>query len=142
MDGASSGKLFYGKHGLVGSTLAKLETNPEYREIVYQFLKINESFISENTTGTAIPHTDKGLILNLQCPMSSDILKFSETFKTIRSTIISNIKEINELQKLRDTLLPKLMSGEIDVSEVNCDLKIIIRKFILNPLKYFMEAFK
>ena len=50
--------------------------------------------------------------------------------------IKSNEKEIRKLQNLRDTLLPKLMSGEIDVSEINCDLKIII-KFILNPLNYF-----
>ena len=113
MDGASSGKLFFGKKGLVGSTLAKLETDEKYQEIVYQFLKIKESFICENTTGTAIPHTDKSLVLNLQCPMSEDILKFSETFKTIRLNIISNNNEINKLQKLRDTLLPKLMSGDI-----------------------------
>ena len=113
MDGASSGKLFFGKKGLVGSTLAKLETDEKYQEIVYQFLKIKESFICENTTGTAIPHTDKSLVLNLQCPMSEDILKFSETFKTIRLNIISNNNEIDKLQKLRDTLLPKLMSGDI-----------------------------
>ena len=30
--------------------------------------------------------------------------------------------EIIKLSQLRDTLLPKLMSGEIDVSEINCDL--------------------
>ena len=30
--------------------------------------------------------------------------------------------EIDQLIKLRDTLLPKLMSGEIDVSKINCDL--------------------
>ena len=122
MDGASSGKLFYGKNGLVGSTLAKLEINKEYQEIVYQFLKINEQFICENTTGTAIPHTDKGLVLNLQCPISKDILNYSESFKTIRSIIISNTNEINKLKKLRDTLLPKLMLGEIDVSKIKCDL--------------------
>ena len=30
--------------------------------------------------------------------------------------------EISKLTKLRDTLLPKLMSGEIDVSKINCDI--------------------
>ena len=34
-----------------------------------------------------------------------------------------NEKEIRELTKLRDALLPKLMSGEIDVSKINCDLE-------------------
>ena len=31
--------------------------------------------------------------------------------------------EIIKLTQLRDTLLPKLMSGEIDVSQINCDLE-------------------
>ena len=123
MDGASSGKLFYGKQGLVGSTLAKLDVKKSYLELIYQFLKFNEKFISDNTTGSAIPHTDKGLVLNLKCPISDRLLKCSNTFKDIRSAIISNNNEILKLQKLRDTLLPKLMSGEIDVNKINCDLE-------------------
>ena len=35
--------------------------------------------------------------------------------------IWSHEKEIEKLIKLRDTLLPKLMYVEIDVSKVNCD---------------------
>ena len=123
MDGASSGKLFYGKSGIVGSTLAKLNVEEKYLEIVYQFLKQSEKFISDNTTGSAIPHTDKGLVLSLKCPISEELLNYSETFKSIRSSIITNNNEILKLQKLRDTLLPKLMSGEIDVTKINCDLE-------------------
>ncbi len=123
MDGASSGKLFYGKSGLVGSTLAKLNVEEKYLEIVYQFLKQSEKFISDNTTGSAIPHTDKGLVLNLKCPISEELLNHSDMFKSMRSSIIINNREILKLQKLRDTLLPKLMSGEIDVSKINCDLE-------------------
>ena len=125
MDGASSGKLFYGKSGLVGSTLAKLNVEEKYLEIVYQFLKQSEKFISDNTTGSAIPHTDKGLVLSLKCPISEELLNYSDTFKSIRSSIITNNNEILKLQKLRDTLLPKLMSGEIDVSKINCDLELL-----------------
>ena len=128
MDGASSGKLFYGKSGLVGSTLAKLDVDDKYLEIVYQFLKHSEKFISDNTTGSAIPHTDKGLVLNLKCPISEELLNYSDTFKSIRSSIITNNNEILKLQKLRDTLLPKLMSGEIDVSQINCDMLPTSRK--------------
>lgn len=50
--------------------------------------------------------------------------KFGEIGNPILSTILANLKEIKNLQKLRDTLLPKLMSGEIDVSKLNCDLII------------------
>lgn len=136
MDGASSGKLFYGKQGLVGSTLAKIDVNNEYLEIIYQFLKFNEKYISDNTTGSAIPHTDKGLVLNLKCPISKKLLDYSEFFKSIRSSIILNNNEIIKLQKLRDTLLPKLMSGEIDVSKINCDLELKYNymKYLFNQI--------
>ena len=43
--------------------------------------------------------------------------------KVIFDKIYLNNNEIFELSKLRDILLPKLMSGEIDISKVNCDLK-------------------
>ena len=115
-------QLFYGKKGLVGSTLAKIDVKENYIELVYQFLKINEKYITENTTGSAIPHTDKGLVLSLRLPISEKLTEYSDKFKNIRLAIISNNNEIMKLQHLRDILLPKLMSGEIDVSKINCDL--------------------
>ena len=122
MDGASSGKLIKRKKGLLGSTLAKIDVKEDYIELVYQFLKINEKYITENTTGSAIPHTDKGLVLSLRLPISEKLTEYSDKLKNIRLAIISNNNEIMKLQHLRDILLPKLMSGEIDVSKINCDL--------------------
>ena len=39
------------------------------------------------------------------------------------ANIKSNEKEIRKLTNLRDTLLPKLMSGELDISKINYDLE-------------------
>ena len=44
--------------------------------------------------------------------------EFNSLIKPLHSKILSNQKECLLLSQLRDTLLPKLMSGEIDVSEV------------------------
>ena len=49
--------------------------------------------------------------------------KFGEIGNPIISTILANLKEIEKLTNMRDTLLPKLMSGEIDVSKINYDLE-------------------
>ena len=50
---------------------------------------------------------------------SIDILKkFSSIIKPISDTQINNHQENQRLSALRDTLLPKLMNGEIDVSQV------------------------
>ena len=55
-------------------------------------------------------------------PTDDQLDKFNKMAYPIMEKIDSNTKEIMMLSKLRDTLLPKLMSGEIDVSKINCDL--------------------
>ena len=56
-------------------------------------------------------------------PTEDQLDKFNKMAYPIMEKIDSNTKEIMMLSKLRDTLLPKLMSGEIDVSKINCDLE-------------------
>jgi len=41
------------------------------------------------------------------------------TIKPMFEKIGNNERELQTLQKTRDTLLPKLLSGELDVSELN-----------------------
>ena len=52
-------------------------------------------------------------------PTSNDYKKIGEVLAPIYDMIIQNRIENIRLAQLRDTLLPKLMSGEIDVSKVN-----------------------
>ena len=70
--------------------------------------------LAEQSTSTfpSIKPSDLGNC-NIPCPVSADL---AETLKTIFSKIACNQKENTILAELRDTLLPKLMSGEIDVS--------------------------
>jgi type I restriction enzyme S subunit len=50
---------------------------------------------------------------------SNDVeTKYASMLSSIYSRMENNNKEITYLANLRDTLLPKLMSGEIDVNEV------------------------
>ena len=76
--------------------------------------------------GTTVLHLDKKGIKKFKLALPNDlsILKdLNDILESIYKQIAVNQKEINSLQKLRDTLLPKLMSGEIDVSKINCDLE-------------------
>ena len=61
-----------------------------------------------------------GIIENefLQLPPIEIMEKFNELCDKLASTIFSNGTETERLAQLRDALLPKLMSGEINVSEV------------------------
>lgn len=51
-------------------------------------------------------------------PNSEDYSKIGNLLSPIYDVIIANRIENKRLAELRDTLLPKLMNGEIDVSEV------------------------
>ena len=82
-------------------------------------------FAYENGT-TGIKNFDiKSFINNflIVIPSQGDVINFNKLVKDIFDIIMHNGLEIEKLQQLRDTLLPKLMSGEIDVSEINCDLE-------------------
>lgn len=120
MDGASSGTLYYGMDGIVGSTLSKIEPKNKglTNDIIFYLLKLYENDIRSNLTGSAIPHTDKGYINNLKFAIPNDkniTIKISEILSDFRDKKIINDEESFNLANLRDTLLPKLMNGEINL---------------------------
>lgn len=81
---------------------------------------------AQNTSkGTTMPYAvwDNGLgDMDIIIPPDDILLEFHKLVFPIIVKIRDSYLEINKLSKLRDTLLPKLMSGEIDVSKINCDL--------------------
>ena len=110
----------------------------DYYGFVYQLLK-RIDYDSLNTGSTQPLITQKSLkTVNAVLPDENILFKFEMFSKTVFNEIQLNNHEIFNLTKLRDTLLPKLMSGEIDVSKINCDLKIIIRKIYIKSSKLFL----
>ena len=57
--------------------------------------------------------------MELPLPDEDTLSKFNELVIPMTSTVISNQEENARLSQLRDALLPKLMSGELDVSGIN-----------------------
>lgn len=99
----------------------------KYYGFVYQLLK-KIDYDSLNTGSTQPLITQKSLkTVNVVLPDKKILSIFEMISKVIFDKIYLNNNEIFNLTKLRDTLLPKLMSGEIDVSEVNCDLELICK---------------
>ena len=79
------------------------------------------AFIQNYATGTTVAHMGKGDLeaLEVPLPLESDLKKFNAVAEPMRKQIVHNALENKRLTALRDALLPKLMSGEIDVSEVD-----------------------
>ena len=51
-------------------------------------------------------------------PNKTEIDKFDEIARNMTNQIYANHKEIENLTQLRDVLIPKLLSGELDVSNI------------------------
>ena len=120
MDGASSGAVYFGQKGVVASTLAKLEliSQKVSNQFLFYAIKYFENDIKTHTTGSAIPHTDKEYAYRLMIALPNDIslqTKIDDLLCDISDTFIAREQENAVLKATRDTLLPKLMSGEIRV---------------------------
>ena len=111
MDG-NAGKIFYGKEGILSSTMAKLIVeDSNLNELVFYFLKSIEYDLMYHTVGSVIQHADKQYMLNKKFCVSLDNLeRLSDIFKCIRKEISLNKKENKKLSNIRDSLLPKLMT--------------------------------
>ena len=69
--------------------------------------------------GTAQANLSPVETLKLEMPYNESFLEISQKLKPAYDLILANTIESKRLAILRDILLPKLMSGEIDVSEVD-----------------------
>ena len=65
----------------------------------------------------ALNYNDFGMI-EIPYPTKEMIEKFNSSYKTIKERININKTKISNLEQLRDTLLPKLMNGEIDLDKI------------------------
>ena len=134
--------IMYDEIGGVSSAYPVFEINGIQPRYVDLFIKnisnyFNDIVKSGSRMGQGI---DKKVLLSkeIYVPPNEHLDKYYSIESKLLDLINHNLTEINNLTKLRDTLLPKLMSGEIDVSKINCDLKIIIRKIYIKSSKLFL----
>lgn len=87
-------------------------------EYVYQHLKYIYPLLRAIAMGgTTMPIINKTDFENIEItlPTYDLIEKFHEVTSSFNEKIIQNTNQIKTLENLRDTLLPKLMSGEVMV---------------------------
>ena len=90
--------------------------------VSYSFFVLKElrkHFENFNTEGTVFGSLNQKTLKSLPTFAGNCVIdEFTKIADSIFESIKSNTKEIQTLQQTRDTLLPKLLSGELDVSEV------------------------
>ncbi|MBB1151323.1 restriction endonuclease subunit S [Myroides sp. NP-2] len=124
MTGAEVGKL-----GIVPETDQSLWLNQRVGSIkqkfegvkylVYLHLKsdFGQDYIENTATGSAQPNISGEGIENCEFPLyeEAELEEICNKLSPLYDKVIFNLGQIQTLTKLRDTLLPKLMSGEVRV---------------------------
>lgn len=117
--GANAGfsRMYYKK--IWASDCSYIDANgTNYIYFTYCFLKENKKELDNLQKGAAQPHVYAKDInsLALKCPPDEILQSFENIVEPIFNKIAGSIRIIEISQQARDRLLPKLMSGELEVS--------------------------
>ena len=117
-------KIVYceGNCGCSTDVLCFTPSQPRYSTYLFSTLYADKffAFMVAGSKGTKMPRGDKQQIMTypVVLPSEEELAGFNTIASPLLEQIYSNRAENKRLSILRDTLLPKLMSGEIDVSAV------------------------
>ena len=110
------------KCGCSTDVLCFTPSQPRYSAYLFSTLYADKffAFMVAGSKGTKMPRGDKQQIMTypVVLPSEEELAGFNTIASPLLEQIYSNRAENKRLSILRDTLLPKLMSGEINVSAV------------------------
>ena len=88
-------------------------------KFVYHFVKSKD--LASMNAGSAVPSMTTAILnaLELRIPSAEALLQFENSVAPMYEMMKKNKDQSRKLTELRDALLPKLMSGEIDVSTID-----------------------
>ena len=93
---------------------------PGFTFFLLKYLKPQFTYIASNKQTTGLGHVTVADLKRLQFLGNSNVIdEFNTLVMPFFNLIFSNYKETQQLTTLRDTLLPRLMSGELDASGIN-----------------------
>ena len=108
----------------IGRGLCSIRAKGNFQSFVlYTIWGLQKQLEIFNGEGTVFGAINKDSLnsLPITIPSLTDIVQFEHIVSSLDNIIRNNFLENTRLAELRDTLLPKLMSGEINVDDVKID---------------------
>ena len=113
-------KIFLGTIGCIAQNVVGFRTKGISPLYLYQYLNYIKNDLVAYNIGSVQPSIKVTHIIKHSIYVASkeDIEIFDSIARNITKKIFANCQENEALKQIRDTLLPKLMSGELDVSNI------------------------
>ena len=113
-------KIFLGTIGCIAQNVVGFRTKDISPLYLYQYLNYIKNDLVAYNIGSVQPSIKVTHIIKHSIYVASkeDIEIFDSIARNITKKIFANCQENEALKQMRDTLLPKLMSGEFDVSNI------------------------
>lgn len=125
MDAEFIPHIWRGEKGVLNQRLCKFVPKYDYvsKYYIYSLVYPKLSFVQSYKVGTTVSHLGKADIdrFKVIVPPEDIIMQYSKIVNSYFAEIVKVSNENQILSSLRDTLLPKLMSGELSVEEVSLD---------------------
>lgn len=92
---------------------------PNVAKFVFHFVKSKD--LASLNAGSAVPSMTTDILnaMELPIPDADTFYKFENIVAPLYQAMQQNAQESSKLAELRDSLLPRLMSGELDVSSID-----------------------
>ena len=110
------------KECCIGRGLAAIRSKSNHQSFIFYTLRfLKRKLDTFNSEGTVFGSINKQALNNLPIliPPTEKLDEFEALVSLMDSTIRNNYNEIHYLNQIRDTLLPELLSGELDVSNID-----------------------
>ena len=110
-------KYYTGKFEAYQRTYVLMPHDKELLGFLYFLMKKDLSLITGGSCGSVIKFITKGMIKNYKSllPNDRELVIITPIFNELLTSMSHNKEQIQTLTTLRDSLLPKLISGEIEV---------------------------
>lgn len=104
---------------LTNLSIAIITEKTMHDDYLYHYLRLHDTKIMN--TGSAQPQITVATLEKIEIPIppEEEMIRFSDFVQPFKQQYRNNQDENKLLSKLRDTLLSKLMSGELDISDID-----------------------
>lgn len=94
-----------------------VKSKVESAGLLYEYFLLKTLSFEEMDSDSAVPGLNRNLALSTEIKIAplDKLNQFNQFSSTFIDKLRKNTKQIHTLEKMRDTLLPKLMSGEVRV---------------------------